>query len=129
MTENQRKPRIYTCYWGQYKALKKKGIVPVGISVSPPTWARENCMHNKKLAPTYNMLKLQRAEYVPKFKNILAKLNPEAEYQALLEMGEGNDVAILCFEKPTDFCHRHMVAEWFNENLQLEIPVTELQFD
>ena len=25
-------------------------------------------------------------------------------------------IALICYEKPTDFCHRHLVADWFNKN-------------
>ena len=26
------------------------------------------------------------------------------------------DIVLLCYEKPDEFCHRHLVAEWFNRN-------------
>jgi hypothetical protein len=25
-------------------------------------------------------------------------------------------VALMCFEKPDDFCHRHLVADWLRQN-------------
>ena len=25
-------------------------------------------------------------------------------------------IALVCYEKPSDFCHRHLVADWFNKN-------------
>lgn len=28
----------------------------------------------------------------------------------------GKDIALICYEKPSDFCHRHLVAEWLNQN-------------
>ncbi|MCM1500678.1 MAG: hypothetical protein NC124_19625, partial [Clostridium sp.] len=27
-----------------------------------------------------------------------------------------NDIALICYGKPSDFCHRHLVAEWLNQN-------------
>lgn len=27
-----------------------------------------------------------------------------------------NDIALICYEKPSDFSHRHLVAEWLNRN-------------
>ena len=27
-----------------------------------------------------------------------------------------NDIALICYEKPTDFCHRHLVSDWLNKN-------------
>ena len=25
-------------------------------------------------------------------------------------------IALICYERPTDFCHRHLVSKWLNEN-------------
>ena len=30
--------------------------------------------------------------------------------------GYDKDVALVCYEKPSDFCHRHLVADWLNKN-------------
>ena len=27
-----------------------------------------------------------------------------------------NDICLICYEKPSDFCHRHLVADWLNKN-------------
>ena len=27
-----------------------------------------------------------------------------------------NDIGLICYEKPSDFCHRHLVADWLNKN-------------
>ena len=29
---------------------------------------------------------------------------------------EGKDIALVCYEKSEDFCHRHLVAKWLKEN-------------
>lgn len=29
---------------------------------------------------------------------------------------DSEDIALICYEKPSDFCHRHLVAEWLNQN-------------
>jgi uncharacterized protein (DUF488 family) len=26
------------------------------------------------------------------------------------------NIALVCYEKPTDFCHRHLVADWLKEH-------------
>lgn len=26
------------------------------------------------------------------------------------------DIALICYEKPNEFCHRHLVAEWLKEH-------------
>ena len=35
---------------------------------------------------------------------------------ANLSGGELDKVILLCYEKPTDFCHRHLVADWINKH-------------
>lgn len=25
-------------------------------------------------------------------------------------------IALVCYEKPSDFCHRHLVAQWLSQN-------------
>ena len=32
-----------------------------------------------------------------------------------LASGGLDKVILLCYEKPTDFCHRHLVADWINK--------------
>lgn len=27
-----------------------------------------------------------------------------------------HDIALICYEKPSDFCHRHLVADWLIKN-------------
>ena len=29
---------------------------------------------------------------------------------------KNKDIALVCYEKPSDFCHRHLVAKWLKEN-------------
>ena len=26
------------------------------------------------------------------------------------------NIALICYEKPSDFCHRHLVSDWLNKN-------------
>ena len=37
------------------------------------------------------------------------------------------EVTLLCWEKPDQFCHRNLVAKWFKD--QLDIDITELGQD
>ena len=30
----------------------------------------------------------------------------------LSELSGGNDIALVCYEKPGDNCHRHLIADW-----------------
>ena len=55
--------------------------------------------------------------YIEKFyDNVLSKLAPQEIYDEL-----GENAVLLCFEKPTEFCHRFLVAGWLEMNLGIEI--------
>lgn len=55
--------------------------------------------------------------YVEEYwKEVLSKLDPESVYKEL------NHSILLCYEKNTDFCHRHIVADWFELFLGETIP-------
>ena len=45
-------------------------------------------------------------------RNVLAALDFDMIASKLAVMAKGSDVALLCYEKPGDLCHRHLVAEW-----------------
>lgn len=38
------------------------------------------------------------------------------ELNYLVQNVNGKDIALICYEKSSDFCHRHLVAEWLNQN-------------
>jgi hypothetical protein len=46
----------------------------------------------------------------------LSKLDPLNVYRKLPA-----NAILLCHEKPPKFCHRHVVAAWFNEKLKVEV--------
>ncbi len=55
--------------------------------------------------------------YVEEYwKQVLSKLDPEQVYREL------DNSILLCYEANTDFCHRHIVAAWFEILLEVEVP-------
>ena len=60
--------------------------------------------------------------YIQKYnETVLSKLNPA---KVIEELGDG--AVMLCYEKPADFCHRHLIAEWIEANTGVK--VSEVQF-
>ena len=57
---------------------------------------------------------------------VLNQLNIHFVLDDLLRLSQGKDVCLICYEKPEDFCHRHLVAKWFNEH---GIPCEEYKFN
>lgn len=72
-------------------------------------------------APEYGMFmdwkkgRIDNFEYTKIFKERLNSLDIHAVKRFLTSFDK--DVVLLCYEKPGDFCHRHIVADWLEENL------------
>lgn len=109
---------IYTSYFGNIRKLE--GLTPISIARYKPRYLYMS--EYKALAPAINMLKMIEAEYVPLFDKILNELNPETVIKDLLRLTtNGKDIVLLCYEKPPEFCHRHLVASWLNDKLNIKI--------
>lgn len=115
---------IYTSYFAKLRSLPDY-IVPVSICGKAPEWYQG--FQYKKLAPKYDFfMEWKRNKdnnfYIKCFQEqVLDKLNPTDVILDLSKMVYGynvgeNDIALICYEKPSDFCHRHLVADWFNKN-------------
>lgn len=111
--------RIYTSYFANAKKLKEDGIMMIGIALYPPKWFYGVTL--RMLAPSWSILKQTSTdeEYIRRFKGeILSRLQQDVVLSRLNEISKGKDVALCCFEKPGEFCHRHIVADWLNEKLE-----------
>ena len=49
-------------------------------------------------------------------KEVLDKLDPKQVYEDL-----GPDAVLLCYERPSIFCHRHLIARWLEKHLGIEV--------
>ena len=49
-------------------------------------------------------------------KLVLNALSAEQVINELKTMSPTEDIALVCYEKPGDFCHRHLVAKWLTDN-------------
>jgi CYTH domain-containing protein len=105
--------RLWTSHFNSTEFDYSKAV---SICGKPPAYygGREY----KKLAPKYWFFKkykedgdkdFYREQY---YKEVLDKLDPEEVYKDL-----GKDAVLLCWENPDEFCHRHMVADWFNDKI------------
>lgn len=116
------KMKIYTSYYGNLKNLQKANIVPVAISIGTPRYFNGDRL--KYLAPTREMLSLNEAEYTPKYLDILNRINLNVfrhDIAKVSNKNEGKDIALLCYEKPGDFCHRFLFADWLEKKTGYKI--------
>lgn len=120
---------IYTSYFAKLKYLPKD-IVPISICGKCPEWYEG--IQYKVLAPKYKFFMEWKKNkdndyYIEHFqKEVLDTLEVETVINRLYELSEGKDICLLCYEKPNDFCHRHLVANWLKEN---KIECEEYKYD
>lgn len=109
---------IYTSYFAKLKSLPKD-VIPISICGKAPDWYKG--LQYKKLAPKYDFFMKWKENhdndyYIKCFnEQVLDKLDPMRVYQELCSLAKCDDIALICYEKPSDFCHRHLVADWLRE--------------
>lgn len=127
-----------TSYYAKFSRLpkeEKSRYIPVLISTSLPKWFldREECYMEYKLLAPYsdNVFKLKnnkmsQEDFINAYTDKLKELDLGQILEDLYDY-EGitdTEIVLLCYEKSTDFCHRHILREYLNENFNTNI--TEL---
>jgi hypothetical protein len=116
---------MYTGYFAKLKSYEEAGLVPVSIALKTPDWYHG--AQYKKLAPKWSFFsewkngshKGDNDYYMQHFKTeVLDNLNPEQVVKELEGFtGVSRDrIILICYEKPGDFCHRHLVSMWLTVN-------------
>ena len=108
---------IYTTYFAKLKKLPDD-VVPIAICQWLPEQLRSSCFHYRELAPDVNtFMEYKHTGDAERFtdsylRNTLARLDPHYIVPALRKWVGDKDFALVCYEKSSDFCHRHLVADW-----------------
>ena len=114
---------IYTSYFAKLKSLPEN-VIPIAICGKVPEWY--NGLQYKKLAPKYDFFMKWKENhdndyYIECFnEQVLDTLKSEVVVAELSKMAVNANnnfehICLICYEKPSDFCHRHLVADWLNE--------------
>lgn len=110
---------IYTSYFAKLKALPEN-IIPISICGKAPNWYKG--LQYKKLAPKYDFFMKWKENhnndyYIEHFqKEVLDQLDILTVIRNLMDLADGKIPCLICYEKPNDFCHRHLVADWLNKH-------------
>lgn len=111
MTEKQ----VYTSYFANIRKLPDD-VVPLGISIGKNKYI-EGIEYDQRMAPTWPMLRMNQADYDKRMAAILNGLDAQKIYDSFPDK-----VALICYEKFNDRCHRRMVAEWLEAELGIIVP-------
>lgn len=116
--------RIYTSYFGNIRRLPTD-LVCISICGKAPNWYEG--LQYKVVAPKYKFFMEWKENkdndfYIEHFnKEVLDMLSVKKVYDDLEKMTKGRDCVLLCYERPEDFCHRHLVAKWLEDNLNISV--------
>ena len=109
--------KVWTSCFSRVRLLPKPdlfdaGITPVAISRGVPRWYKGR--REWRLAPAREKLWIPDDEFTRYYDALLAALDPRRLWEELTGSGP---VALLCWEKPGEPCHRRDVAAWFERHL------------
>lgn len=124
--------KFYTGYFGKLRSYDATNKCFIAITAFPPSWwSGENYY---KLAPPTELLYYYKGHlrnkdidivklreiyteyYTSKVLNTLNVKNVIDELESIANLSNKNEIVLLCFEKSDDFCHRHLVSKWLNDN-------------
>lgn len=115
---------ICTSYFSNARNFPANALL-VSIARWKPKWAVVACDVTgtpvfDKIAPTADLLNWYKAEgdktgYTAKYLQQLQTVNLLSFLYTLEQIHAGRTVVLLCYEKPGDFCHRHILANELNE--------------
>ena len=125
---------IYTSYFAKLKSLPSN-VIPISICGKAPVWYTG--IQYRKLAPKYDFFMkwkethdndyyiehfqkevLDSLEIIRVLHELHCLLPEEVKIQIQSSVWSNTDwhIALICYEKPSDFCHRHLVADWLNKH-------------
>ena len=106
---------IYTSYFANIKKLPKDLKLVSIARGTPKRFIGSRC---EELAPSWDIVmmiknnpsRVTKVHYIKEYEKQLEKLDVNAYGKTL------DGCVLLCYEKPEDFCHRHLVARWLKIN-------------
>lgn len=118
-----------TGYFAKLSSYKEKGLIPVAICGKSPDWY--DGLEYKKLAPKYDFFKEWKygnhkgdnEYYIKEFNSkVLSHLDIDTVISELekLTNTKSDNIILICYEKSSDFCHRHLVSDWLRAKIQCD---------
>jgi len=110
---------LYTSYYA------KSGNNPKAISISAKAPDYFIGKRYVDLAPTWDMINqhknhiISHEQYTERYLDLLINIRKLDPFKVVEDLQDG--AIMLCYEKPTDFCHRHIVAKWITDNTGIKV--------
>lgn len=116
---------IWTSYYNKIKGFDKSKFYLVQISTSAPDFAKSLLDFSiKQLYPGFelvNKIKSGEIDQEQYTREYLSKLSEELvvrldSLETLLLERDNKELVLFCWESPEKFCHRHILADYFNSH-------------
>lgn len=118
---------MYTGYFANLKSYKD--LIPIAICQYMPKYIGRMLSY-KKIAPPENLLSgykqgnISNEGYKNIYRNtVLNCLDARNVLNDLKKISEGHldQIILLCYERPDEFCHRHLFADWFQQKCGIKV--------
>ena len=109
---------IYTTYFANLRKMPED-IIPVAVCRKCPSWWSD--LIYETLAPSSSDFYRYKttgnmSEFVEAYqRNTLYRLDQHAVLEELHTLTGSENIALVCYEKPTEFCHRHVLGLWMEQ--------------
>lgn len=107
---------IYTGYYAKLKKYEEAGLTPISIAGRAPEFYKG--IQFKTFSPSWDIFSKWKSGEIDNFQ-YTERFNKE-EILKFLDSFE-TDIILLCYEKSGDFCHRHIVADWIESELDRKV--------
>ena len=121
----------YTSYYGNMNKIDRTKYTLASISFQKPDFCDENVLDCSFLGPWKDLLDgykngtISEKEYAEQYLDNLKRAWPGLSNWFLIN-NASKDIVFLCYEKPSEFCHRHLLAQFLEEQ---GFECKELQLD
>lgn len=112
---------IFTGYFARGKLYARENLVMISIARYAPKGYKG--FHLEALYPSPSLLSaykngsIHEAEYTSIYRQMLKEeISPEQVVEQIAQMAGERSPVLVCYEKPTEFCHRHIVSEWLRQH-------------
>ena len=114
--------KIYTSYFGNAKKLQEANIEMVNIARYKPRYFSGFSLLTVAPLPFMLSEDMTEEQYVENYRKlVLEPLDINRFLKSLEALSVNKDVSLCGYEKPGQFCHRHLLAEWLNKQRGLDI--------
>lgn len=117
---------LYTGYFAKVQSYSENDLVVCSIAQYDPSWFTG--LSIKQLSPDKTLLSRYKANeisfgfFAKEFLGYLETVDFEPIFEQLEQICDDySGVVLCCYEKPNQFCHRHLVASYLNSHYQLGV--------